>query len=194
MVGGVYFFLDLVNVDALIDPGIAIWKMVASIITAICLIGGPLGLLAIGAAGPGWKRTLGTIGAMITLLGLVSYIVGFVYIAFYPDMAFRQRFTPGGSALQALGMTLFGIAVLATRRLRGWRGIVPLLVGLFFPLQLPLQIGVFLNGKGAPGPSGALLGGWGLLWLLLGYVIWSSAQGLRAQSLWGDIQAKKVVQ
>jgi hypothetical protein len=48
----------------------------------------------------------------------------------------------------------------------------PLIVGIYFPAQLTLQLTFFLNGKdGVPGPNGTLLGTWGLLWA---WAAWAS--------------------
>jgi hypothetical protein len=152
-------------------PGV---KMVISCVSSVCLAGGSIGLLALRAAGTGRVKALGVVGAVITLLGLASYITGSLYIYGFPDRAFKQLFTPGGSFLLTLGMLLLGIAALKARRLRGWRAATPLLVSLYFPLQFPLQALLFL-GKGR-GPNPILLGAWGIFWLLLGYAIWSSAR------------------
>jgi len=64
----------------------------------------------------------------------------------------------------ATGMLLLGVAVLASRQLSGLRALSPLVVGIYFPAQLTIQLTFFLNGNDAmPGPNGALLGTWGLL-------------------------------
>jgi hypothetical protein len=149
-------------------------KMAISCVASMCLAGGSTGLLAVSAAGTGRVKALGVAGSVITLLGLVSYITGSLYIYGFPDRAFKQLFTPGGSFLLTLGMLLLGIAVLKARKLRGWRAATPLLVSLYFPLQFPLQALLFL-GKGR-GPNPILLGAWGVFWLLLGYAIWSIAR------------------
>lgn len=149
-------------------------KMVISCVASVCLAGGSIGLLSLSAAGTGRVKALGVAGAVITLLGLASYITGSLYIYSFPDRAFKQFFTPGGSFLLTLGMLLLGIAALKARKLRGWRAATPLLVSLYFPLQFPLQALLFL-GKGR-GPNPILLGAWGIFWLILGYAIWSIAR------------------
>jgi hypothetical protein len=148
--------------------------MVILCVASVCMAGGSMGLLALNAAGTGRVKSLGVAGAVITLLGLASYITGSLYLYSFPDRAFKQLFTPGGSFLLTLGMLLLGIAALKARKLRGWRAATPLLVSLYFPLQFPLQSLLFL-GKGR-GPNPILLGVWGIFWLLLGYAIWSSAR------------------
>jgi hypothetical protein len=182
MAGGLTFFFYFIALHPLlkafsppIEAGaIPAVKMAISCVASVCLAGGSIGLLAVSAAGTGRVKALGVAGSVITLLGLVSYITGSLYIYRSPDRAFKQLFTPGGSFLLTLGMLLLGIAVLKARRLRGWRAATPLLVSLYFPLQFPLQALLFL-GKGK-GPNPILLGAWGVFWLLLGYAIWSIAR------------------
>jgi len=182
MTGGLTFSLYFIALHSLlkafsppIDAGaIPAVKMVVSCVASVCLACGSIGLLAMSAAGTGRVKALGVAGAVITLLGFVSYITGSLYIYSFPDRAFKQLFTPGGSFLLTLGMLLLGIAVLKARKLRGWRAATPLLVSLYFPLQFPLQALLFL-GKGR-GPNPILLGAWGVFWMLLGYAIWSIAR------------------
>jgi hypothetical protein len=182
MTGGLtfsFYFLALHSLLNAFSPpieadAIPAVKMVISCIASVCLAGGSIGLLALGAAGTGRLKAMGVAGAVISLLGLVSYITGSLCIYVFSDRAFKQLFTPGGSFLLTLGMLLLGIAVLKARKLRGWRGAAPLLVSLYFPLQFPLQLLLFL-GKGR-GPNPILLGAWGVFWALLGYAIWSIAR------------------
>ncbi len=186
MIGGLMFSLYFIGLNALLElfspplePGsFATVKLVIWLATCMCLAGGPIGLLALNATTSGWKKMMAIIGAVITLMGLASYAVGSIYLYSSPDKALRQLFTPAGSALITLGMLLMAIAVVKARRVRGWRALTPLLLGLYFPLQFPLQALLFL-GKGR-GPNPMLLGTWGLFWLLLGYAIRSSPAGLYA--------------
>lgn len=186
MAGGLTFSFYFIALNSIleafstsIEPGeIPAMKMVISCIASVCLAGGSIGLLALKAAGTGRGKALAVTGAVITLLGLALYIIGSLYIYSFADQAVKQFFTPGGSFLLTLGMLLMGIAALRAGRLRGWRAAAPLMVSLYFPLQFPLQALLFL-GKGR-GPNPILLGAWGLFWLLLGYVIWSSARDFTA--------------
>jgi hypothetical protein len=186
MAGGLTFSFYFIGLHSLlkafsppIDAGaIPAVKMVISCIASLCLAGGSMGLLALGAAGTGRVKSLGITGAVITLLGLASYITGSLYIYSFSERAVKQLFTPAGSFLLTLGMLLLGIAVLKTRMLRGWRAAMPLLVSFYFPLQFPLQAVLFL-GKGR-GPNPFLLGAWGIFWFLQGYAIWSSAREFTA--------------
>jgi len=180
-----FYFTGLNGLIAALTPpleaaSVPALKMILTCVAAVCMAGGPLGLLALGAAGDGGRRALGWAGAGLTLLGLLSYIVGSLFIYNFPERAFRQLFTPGGSALMTLGMLLLGAAVLRAGRWRGWRAAVPLVTGLYFPLQFPLQAALFL-GKGR-GPNPTLLGAWGLCWLLLGIAISSAACPFKASA------------
>ena len=178
-----FYFTGLNSLLAALTPpletaSVPALKMLLTCVAAVCLAGGPLGLLALGAAGDGGRRVLGWAGAGLTLLGLLSYFVGSLFIYNFPERAFRQLFTPGGSALMTLGMLLLGGAVLRAGRWRGWRAAVPLVTALYFPLQFPLQAALFL-GKGK-GPNPTLLGAWGLFWLLLGVAVFSAACPFKA--------------
>jgi hypothetical protein len=182
MIGGLTFSFYFIALHSLLNAfsppikadAIPAVKMIISCVASVCLAGGSIGLLAVRAAGTGRVKAMGVAGAVITLLGLVSYITGSLYIYISPNRAFKQLFTPGGSFLLTSGMLLLGIAVLKARKLRGWRAAAPLLVSLYFPLQFPLQALLFLgNGRG---PNPILLGAWGVFWLLLGYAIWSIAR------------------
>ncbi len=177
MLGGMSFSLYFIGLNSLLDlfspplePGsFATVKLFIWLATCVCLAGGPIGLLALNATVTGWKKVIAIVGAIITLMGLGSYAVGSIYIYISPDKALRQFFTPAGSALITLGMLMMAMAVLKARKILGWRAATPLLLGLYFPLQFPLQTLLFL-GKGR-GPNPMLLGAWGFFWLLLGYAI-----------------------
>jgi hypothetical protein len=83
------------------------------------LMGGPLGLLILRAAGSG--RT-GRVSAIVTLLGLVSYLTGqALQTALGLATSEIGIFYAAGALLVGLGMLLLGITVLLARRLAGWR-------------------------------------------------------------------------
>ena len=143
MIGGLtfsFYFIALHSLLKAFSPpieadAIPTVKMIISCVASVCLAVGSIGLLAVSAAGTGRVKAMGVAGAVIALLGLVSYITGSLYIYLFPDRAFKQLFTPGGSFLLTLGMLLLGIAVLKARKLRGWRAAAPLLVSLYFPRE-----------------------------------------------------------
>jgi hypothetical protein len=149
---------------------------------ALCLMGVPAVYWQTHALGPGWRRVLGVLGTSVVLLGAAAWIAAFALLFTDPDQAFTQRLTPAGSTLMALGMLLLGVAVLASRRLTGLRAAAPLVVGVYFPVQLVFQVLFFLDGKdAAPGPNGALIGIWGLLWAGAAWAAWSSTGAARGK-------------
>jgi hypothetical protein len=191
MAGGLLFTFYFIGINPLLrlfdspfEPSaVAALKMVIFCIASLCLAGGSIGILALGVTGTSWKRALSFAGTALSLLGLTLYIVGSLYIYTFPERAVRQFFTPGGSILLTLGALLLATAVLAAKRWRGWRAITPLLAGLYFPAHFPIQAVFFLSrGKG---PLPALLGAWGIFWFLLGYAIWSEAQGGKVSWIFG---------
>lgn len=145
------------------------------------LRGGPLGLLTLRAAGSG--RT-GRVSAIVTLLGLVSYLTGqALQTALGLATSEIGIFYAAGALLVGLGMLLLGITVLLARRLAGWRRFAPLSVGLYYAAMIPVQIVLFIGPNGTP--SSTLLAFWRLTWALLGYAILSEAQTRRAGQLAG---------
>jgi hypothetical protein len=173
VLAGLTFFCDLAlrRVSALFGRG---YYAVAA------LVGVAFAAAALAARGAaverrGWPRVLGTAGAGAAAAGATLWLAAFVLLAARPAARFTQKLTPGGSLLLSVGMAALGAAALGSRRASGWRGVAPLLVGAYFPLQLALQLAYFLNGRDCvPGPRGELLGAWGLLWVWLGYGLASS--------------------
>jgi hypothetical protein len=144
-------------------------------LTNLCLMGGPMGLLILGAAGDGWKLRVGLTGACLTLLGQCSYIAGASYTLVTDE---ETGFVFGSRALGALlvgvGMLTLGAATSVARRLPGWRRIAPVMVGIYYACMIPIQIIFFIIPQGAP--SVTILAFWGLPWALLGWTIWSVAR------------------
>jgi hypothetical protein len=168
--GGLALFADL-SLHAFGSLGRSYFILATGM--ALCLLGVPTAYWLRGAIATGWRRVLAVAGTSFVVLGVVAWIGAFLILFNDPGAAFTQRLTPAGSVLMALGMLLLGISVLASRRLAGVRALAPLLVGIYFPAQLIIQLTFFLNGKdAAPGPNGALLGVWGLLWA---WAAWASA-------------------
>jgi hypothetical protein len=162
-VGGAMLFADL-GLQAFRALGRAYFVLAA--VMAVCLPALPVALFAVGAVGPGWRRVVGTIGLSLVALGAMAWLTAFIVLFQDPSAAFTQHLTPGGSLLMAIGMIVFGSAVLASRRLAGAGRFAPLLVGLYFPTQLIIQLTFFLQGRdGTPGPNGLFLGSWGLIWI-----------------------------
>jgi hypothetical protein len=172
IIGGLLFFALNVTDELLIVHLPSIASNLVGVVLLLGLMGGPLGLLSLRAVGPGQTRSIGSIGAAITLLGLLSYLVGIVYTSLIdPEMGI---FYALGALLSGVGMLLLGIAALFARRLPSWRRFAPLVVGLYYMLMIPIQIVFFIVPNGQP--SATLLAFWGLTWALLGYAI-SPARG-----------------
>ena len=151
--------------------------LVATVI-ALALLGVPTGYWLRGAIASGWRRGLAVAGTGMVAIGASAWITAFVLLSTNPGAAFTQKLTPAGSASMALGMILLGISVLASRRLVGLRSLAPLAVGLYFPVQLTVQLAFFLNGRdAAPGPNGMLLGAWGLLWAWAAWSVVAARDG-----------------
>lgn len=109
------------------------------------------------------------IGIALTIIGLCVWIIGMLYIRANPTREFRQPFTPLGSFAMSFGMILTGIAILNTDVLdTSWR-YVPLLTGLFFLAQFPIQAIFFIRKQGAP--SYRVLSIWGVLWAACGVAL-----------------------
>jgi len=134
-------------------------------LSALLLLGVPIAFLDAGT----FRESPGQIGIPLTIVGLGSWIAGMFYIRAHPAREFRQPFTPLGSFAMSIGMILTGIAVLNTDILDDpWR-YVPLLTGLFFLAQFPVQAIFFIRTQGAP--SYRVLSLWGLLWALCGLAL-----------------------
>jgi len=180
LVGGLIFLLDFTIVGwamkmqflSAMKPAASLLRACLWCVGALGLTGGAFGLLLSGATGAGWQKKLGFGGLLFNLLGAVSYIAGTIFIYNFPDRATKQIFTPLGSLLLTIGMLKLSVAVLSAGVWRDWRRFIPLLVGLYFPIQLPIQI-IFFLGQGK-GPNALLLGVWGILWALLGVAIWTN--------------------
>lgn len=161
-VGGLALFADLA-LHAFGPLGRSYFLV--AIVMALCLLGAPAAYWLRGAVAPGWRRGVAGTGTALVVLGAAAWVTAFVVLFADPGGAFTQRLTPAGSVLMALGMLLLGVGLLASRRIPRSRAVAPLVVGLYFPAQLAVQLGFFLGGRdAAPGPDGALLGTWGLLW------------------------------
>ena len=180
LVGGLIFLLDFTLLGwalrteflSSVKPAANLARAALWCAGAVGLTGGAIGLHLVGATGTGWLRRLGFGGLIFNLLGAVSYIAGALFIYNFPERATKQIFTPSGSLLLTAGMLMLGGAVLSAGVWRGWQRFTPLLVGLYFPFQLPLQI-IFFLGQGK-GPNALLLGVWGVLWALLGAALWTN--------------------
>jgi hypothetical protein len=134
-------------------------------LSALVLTGTSLAFYLAGLA----AHPSGAIGIPLTFIGQCLWIIGVFYIAAHPTREFRQPFTPLGSFAISIGMILTGIAVLNSNRLGSiWR-YMPLMTGLFFLVQFPVQAIFFIRKRGFP--SYRILSLWGILWALSGIAL-----------------------
>jgi hypothetical protein len=138
-------------------------------VAVLGLMGGVFGLWSLRVGGSGWLPTIAT---LVTLIGLLLWMIGGLYLT--TNASADQAFTPAGGLLSSIGMVVFGLAVLRAGHLNDWRRFVPFLVGVWFFVQLPLQIIFFIGVRGFPSYT-MLLGVFGVLWALVGYVVQSYA-------------------
>ena len=118
-------------------------------------------------AGSGWLSKLSG-GFIIT--GLILGVMGSIYTL--PDPNRVQWLTPLGSVSVSLGWLAFGIGVLRSRILQSWQRFVPLILGLYFFIQFPLQFFLFISVRGYPSYL-IVVGGYGVLIAILGSTIFS---------------------
>ena len=118
-------------------------------------------------------RTLGKIGFVTSLVGLVAMLVGNV-IEWWIDERGGGMMLIGFFILW-IGLILLGIAHLNAKLLFGWRRILPLLMGLV-PLVLLLLLVVARLFVDAPSDNLLFpaLYAFALGWIALGYDLWSS--------------------
>jgi hypothetical protein len=189
MAGGALFTLSFVGMRSVLEllasvTGEEINRLLRTLVwctAALLLTGGSIGLLALHANSASWRKAFGRAGAGIALLGVGAYVIGSIYIYLFPDRALKQFFTPGGSILLTFGTLLLAVSLTGAGRLSRWHLWTVWVTALYFPLQFPVQASLHLGaGKG---PNPVLLGAWGILWSLLGYVIWNSAGRTWAKSL-----------
>ena len=124
--------------------------------------------LALSGAAPGW---FGGISLGIALLGRVDFVLAEIHslINVLTIGEDTSVLLPLGALTTAVGMTLVGVAVLRAKRWGGWQRFTPLLAGIYpFVAMFPFFV---ITGE----PNVLAIAGWGLLWLLLGYAILSSA-------------------
>jgi len=138
-------------------------------VAVLGLMGGVLGLWSLRAGGSGWLPQTATV---VALVGLLLWTIGGLYLT--TNASADQVFTPAGGLISSIGMIMLGIAVIRARVLNDWRKFVPLLVGGWFFVQLPLQVIFFIGVQGSPSYT-ILLGVFGVLWALVGYVVQSYA-------------------
>ncbi len=143
-------------------------------VAVLGLMGGVLGLRSLRVGGSGWLPQTATV---VALVGLLLWVIGGLYLT--TDASADQVSTPAGALISSIGMVMLGIAVIWAKVLNDRRKFVPLLVGGWFFVQLPLQAIFFIGVQGSPSYK-MLLRVFGVLWALVGYVVQSFARGQTA--------------
>ena len=144
---------------------IAAWPEILWALANVGMIGGALGLLALGVARPGW---IALIGATLTILGNLIRIVVSALLILFPLQDAYVPLILVSIFLVVLGMGVLGITTLLGKQLSGWQAWTPLLAGgfTFIPASI-YSISLFFHF--------ILLGLWGLPWMLVGYVVFTHA-------------------
>jgi hypothetical protein len=112
---------------------------------------------------------LGTTGLGLAILGRIVFLAAEIQaIAMGHD---ETLLLPAAAMLTAVGMVLAGVAVTRGRRWTGWKGLTPLIVGLYpFVFMFPLVIVT-------TEPNYFSVAGWGLPWIALGVAMRDPAEG-----------------
>jgi hypothetical protein len=137
--------------------GLILFGIGALLLFSVPLAFFTLGIFNVSPAGLGIGLTFG---------GLCAWLIGVFYIRANPEREFRQPFTPTGSFAMSVGMILTGIAILNTDLLPTPWQYIPLLTGVFFLAQFPIQAIFFIRTQGSP--SYHILSLWGILWAATG--------------------------
>jgi hypothetical protein len=141
------------------------WMEALWVVANVGMIGGALGLLFLDVGRPRW---LAVIGAVISVLGNLIRIVASTLIL---AGAGADVYTPvlvSSIPLMMLGMGALGVATLLGKQLAGWRAWTPLLaVGFAILTASTYSVNLYLHG--------ILLGLWGILCMLVGYVVFTHA-------------------
>jgi hypothetical protein len=141
------------------------WDELLWALANVGMIGGALGLLALGGARLRW---LAMVGAALSVLGNMLRIVVSALLILLPSQTAYVPLILTSIALLILGMVALGIATLSGKQLTGWQAWTPLLAGGFTLIPVAIySVNQFLHF--------IVLGLWGLPWLLVGYVVFRHA-------------------
>jgi hypothetical protein len=163
LLGGLLLFADIA-LD--LFEGLGRGYYAVGLVTTACLAVAVVGSLVPGA--------LAVVGAVVAFAGLALWVLEYGAKLLVAGTTFGNGFDIGGSMLLGLGMLLLGIAVARSRRYAGWQRWAPLVVGVYFFVQIVPQ--TTMTDSGA---NGWLLGAWGLTWALLGAALLTVGAGER---------------
>ena len=117
MVGGLLWWLLNASEPFGIPLGPPLVGGVIGVVLLVGLTGGPLGLLALRATG---NLRMGLIGNVVTLVGLLSYLIGqTLQTVFGYAVQEIGIFYAAGALLVGIGTLVLGISTIRARRLSG---------------------------------------------------------------------------
>jgi hypothetical protein len=146
----------------IVDPrGYRIFMLVLGGVVMPGFLAGQIGYHRSGAAGGG-------------VLSKTALIIGAIGCGFIALPSLLAVVTLGNYGVQLVGQLatmmiaplLFGIAALRAKRVRPWKRVWPLAMGLWPPLMFGFAVPAGFPAFGVPG-------GAGMLWAVLGYALWS---------------------
>ncbi len=140
------------------------WDEILWAIANVGMIAGVLGLLALDVAHP---RTGARLGGALAVLGNVVRIAVSALLVARPTGDYVAPILVS-ILLLVVGMGAVGVTTLLGRRLQGWRAWTPLLAAGFTLIPASTySVNLFVHF--------ILLGLWGIPWMLVGYVVLTSA-------------------
>jgi len=91
LAGGLLFLLNYAafnllvgRLELLFEPAMAaLVKSVFWCVFSLCLVAGSFALLTLNASRARWQNALGVICTIITLLGVVAYVIGSIYVVIF---------------------------------------------------------------------------------------------------------------
>jgi hypothetical protein len=144
------------------------WDEILWAVANVGMIAGVLGLLALDVARP---RTVARLGGALAVLGNVVRIAVSALLVARPTGDYVAPILVS-IMLVVVGMGTVGVTTLLGRRLRGWRAWMPLLAAGFTLIPASTySVNLFVHF--------ILLGLWGIPWMLVGYVVLTSAADRR---------------
>ena len=139
-----------------------------NVIAATCAAGLAGGIYGLNAIHQHRLGRAGAFGTSLTYIGLMVWIVGGLNLILLSPVPFLLILL--GTAVQAIGMLILGTSILRKGVMSGWKRYVPLLNGAWFFTQFILQLPLLI-GQGWHPFFTLLFSLWGILWMLVGFVV-----------------------
>jgi hypothetical protein len=135
----------------------------------LSFIGECAGLRRMLSSGSGSSMWSALGGALLTLIGHLFYAGGALCGVLDPSGGTIVFWRSIGAMIVGIGMLSQGMTALVAPRFMGWRGVSPLVVGLYYMVMLAIQIAFFMVPYGMS--AAALIAFWGVAWAALGIVV-----------------------